>query len=554
MAGVEARHYRAFISYSHKDGAAGTKLFKRLDGYRPPKALRGRQTAFGPVPDKLHPIFRDREELATSPDLSAGIQAALAASDHLVIVCSPHAAASKWVNAEVETFRQLGKADRIHAVLVDGEPAAAFPPALTDAGIEEPVAADLRAQGDGWSDGPLKVISGILGLGFGELKDREVARARARARLNAAVAGLFALLAVFAGISAWRAIEQTRRAETELTRAEAAILTAVEGVASIVDQVATGSETGTIPTPVAARLLATADGLIAGVVALAPDNPRLLEEQGKVLILFARHYRAVGDVAAASRAAVRARDLYAKLESRDDRGISTARLRSAALDERGASLMAAGDRDGALTAYEESLKIRRQLANADPGKVGRARDISVSLNRIGNVRAAAGNRDGALAAYEESLKISRQLADADPENTDLARDVSVGLGKLGNLRLAAGDRDGALATYEESLEIARHLATADPQNIGWARDVSVGLNKLGDVRLAAGDRDGALAAYGESLEISRHLIEADPGNTEWIRDVAVSLGRIGEVKLGGGDRDGALTAYGGKPPDRSTTG
>jgi hypothetical protein len=34
--------------------------------------------------------------------------------------------------------------------------------------------------------------------------------------------------------------------------------------------------------------LTTADGMVAGVVALAPDNPSLLEEQEKVLILFAR--------------------------------------------------------------------------------------------------------------------------------------------------------------------------------------------------------------------------------------------------------------------------
>ena len=59
--------YRAFISYSHKDRAAGDRLFKRLDGYRPPRALRGRETPFGPVPAKLYPVFRDREELASSP-------------------------------------------------------------------------------------------------------------------------------------------------------------------------------------------------------------------------------------------------------------------------------------------------------------------------------------------------------------------------------------------------------------------------------------------------------------------------------------------------------
>ncbi len=356
MAGAEARRYRAFISYSHKDRAAGDRLFKRLDGYRPPKALRGRETPFGPVPAKLYPVFRDREELASSPALAGRLEAALDASDHLVVICSPYAAASRWVNEEIRIFQRSGRGNRIHAVLVDGEPAAAFPPALSEQEGSEPLATDLRKEGDGWTDGPLKVIAGILGLGFGELKDREVARARARARLYAAIAVVFALLAVIAGISAWRAVEQTRRAEAQLSRAEAAILTAVEGVASIVEQVAAGSESGAIPTALARSLLMTADGMITGVVALAPDNPRLLEEQGKVLILFARHYQAVGDIKAAEAAAARARDLYAELEARPE--------------QHGGSRAIAFHRSGRTRQFPDGRRRPRRRAEGLRGKPG----------------------------------------------------------------------------------------------------------------------------------------------------------------------------------------
>ena len=221
-----------------------------------------------------------------------------------------------------------------------------------------------------------------------------MARARTRARVYGAIAAAFALLGVIAGISAWRAVEQTRRAEAQLSRAEAAILTAVEGVARIVEQVAAGSESGAIPTALAKSLLSTADSMITGVVALAPDNPRLLQEQGKVLILFARHYRAVGNIEASSAAAERACDLYAELESRPNRAAGAARLHSVALNERGDSVMAEGDRAGALKAFEESLGIARRLAAADPGNAGWARDVSGSLVRIGNVRVAEGDRAG----------------------------------------------------------------------------------------------------------------------------------------------------------------
>ena len=132
----------------------------------------------------------------------------------------------------------------------------------------------------------------------------------------------------------------------------------------------------------------------------------------------------------------------------------------------------------------------RKLAAADPGNAGWQRDVSVSLDKVGDVRLAAGDRAGALAAYEESLAIRRKLAAADPGNAGWQRDVSVSLSKVGDVRLAAGDRAGALAAYEEGLAIMRKLAAADPGNAGWQRDLSVSLEKVGDVRLAAGDRRG----------------------------------------------------------------
>ena len=153
MAGAATRRYRAFISYSHKDRAAGDRLFKRLDGYRPPKALVGRETPYGPVPARLYPVFRDREELASSPALAGRLEGALAASDHLVVICSPAAAASRWVNEEIRIFQKSGHGNRIHAVVVEGEPAAVFPAALSEGEGGQPLATDLRPEGDGWTDG-----------------------------------------------------------------------------------------------------------------------------------------------------------------------------------------------------------------------------------------------------------------------------------------------------------------------------------------------------------------------------------------------------------------
>ncbi|MEL6318365.1 MAG: toll/interleukin-1 receptor domain-containing protein, partial [Pseudomonadota bacterium] len=341
----DARRYRAFLSYTSRDGAAGKRLFSKIDGYRPPRALRGRETPHGPVPRRLYPVFRDREAMSTSPDLDAKIQRALAEADDLIVLCSPRAAQSAWVAREIETFRAQGKGDRIHAVLLDGEPAEAFPPALRDGSGREPIAADLRRGKDGWTDGPLKAIAGVLGLEFDELKEREVARARVRARVNGAIALLFALLFAVAAAAAWRAVEETRAREAELTRAEAAILTAVEFIAGVVEEVAAGQRSGAVPTALAERLLAQAATAADGVIALAPDNPRLTAETARVRVLLSRHHRTTGDLAAARRFADEAEALYADLPP-DRIGPEGLRLRSVALNARGDALAAAGDRAG----------------------------------------------------------------------------------------------------------------------------------------------------------------------------------------------------------------
>ena len=103
----EAHRYKAFISYSHEDEEIARWLHRALETYRVPRRLR---QAHGIRSERLAPIFRDREEFASSSDLSASIREALAASAALIVICSPAAARSRWVNAEVETFLEADDA------------------------------------------------------------------------------------------------------------------------------------------------------------------------------------------------------------------------------------------------------------------------------------------------------------------------------------------------------------------------------------------------------------------------------------------------------------
>jgi eukaryotic-like serine/threonine-protein kinase len=114
--------YRAFLSYSHRDARWADWLHRALETYRPPKPLIGTTTALGPVPKSLIPIFRDREELSSATELGTVINAALQDSACQIVICSPDAARSRWVNAEILAFKRLGREQRIFPLIVSGEP------------------------------------------------------------------------------------------------------------------------------------------------------------------------------------------------------------------------------------------------------------------------------------------------------------------------------------------------------------------------------------------------------------------------------------------------
>jgi hypothetical protein len=225
--------YVIFISYRHvePDRSWAKWLHSALETYRVPRRLR---LAHG-LPRRIGRVFRDEEELAASPDLSTGIRKALDQSDHLVVVCSPRTPASEWVNAEVEYFRQKGRENAILALLIEGEPSKAFPPALAAIRSEavrliggsetleaiEPLAADVRSdplEGSRYRKrmAKLRLLAAVLRCRFDELRQREQER---RIRLLATVVGALAALTLivlglglFAEINRERAVAERNRA------------------------------------------------------------------------------------------------------------------------------------------------------------------------------------------------------------------------------------------------------------------------------------------------------------------------------------------------------
>jgi tetratricopeptide (TPR) repeat protein len=211
-----ARRYAAFLSYSHKDAAAARRLHRRLETYRIPRRLVGSEGQRGPVPPRLTPVFRDREELPAAGDLSAAVRAALGASGALIILCSPAAAASSWVAKEIDAFRALHADRPVIAAILEGEPAEAFPPNLAAAGAE-PLAADLRPGHDGRRLGLLKLVAALSGVPLDALVQRDAQRRlrRVTAVTGIALAGVVAMAVLTAVAFQARREAQRQRAEAE---------------------------------------------------------------------------------------------------------------------------------------------------------------------------------------------------------------------------------------------------------------------------------------------------------------------------------------------------
>jgi tetratricopeptide (TPR) repeat protein len=221
---ADERRYTAFLSYSHQDAAAAGRLHRRLETYRMPKRLIGLETAQGPVPERLAPIFRDRDELPAATDLSQTVREALAGSGALVVLCSPNAAGSLWVAEEIRVFRELHPDRPILAAVLDGDPPDCFPATLRAFGRDgtwhEPLATDLRRDRDGARLGLLKLVAGITGVGLDALVQRDASR-RVRRVMAVTVGAVVAMLMMAA--LAVVALNARREAERQRAAAEGQI-------------------------------------------------------------------------------------------------------------------------------------------------------------------------------------------------------------------------------------------------------------------------------------------------------------------------------------------
>ena len=199
--------YFAFISYNSHDIKWGKRLQKKLEHYRMPATLCSER---GWKRTPIKPVFFAPTDIQPG-GLSQELQDRLAASRHLIVICSPHSAKSEWVGKEIEFFHQLGRTKDIHFFIVDGEPHSGNPdtecfnPVVEKLGLPEILGANIHEKIHRlpWLNRErayVQLISKLLNVEFDTIWKRH--RRQRRIKAIAWTVGTLLVLAALLGV--WR--------------------------------------------------------------------------------------------------------------------------------------------------------------------------------------------------------------------------------------------------------------------------------------------------------------------------------------------------------------
>lgn len=467
----------AFLSYSHDDAEMADWLHEELEEFHVPQRLVGKLTEHGPVPKRLAPIFRDRQELAAASNLTDEIEDAIAGSRFMIVLCSPNAARSHWIDKEIACFKRLHGEDRILAAIVDGEPypedgasssaEQCFPqslrvhfdsrgrPTTTKA---EPIAADLREQGDGRRMGLLKLAAGMLGVGLDELAQREAQRRHRRLYTitAASVAGM-----LFTSGLAYTAIDARDEARDQRREAEGLI------------------------------------GFMLG------DLRNKLEPVGRLDVLDSVGTRALA---------------YYEGQTKSDLSDESLAQRSRALTLMGEMAQTRGDLDGALRRYQEATATTAEIARRAPDNPQNLFNHAQNIFWVGYIDYQRGNLDKAAEAFREYRQLADRMIVLAPANDDYKLERIYAESNLGTVLMEQRKYRAAADTYQRLLQPVEELLAKNPDNKDYRDKLIQTLAWLADAREFSGQIDEGLAHRQRQLSLLARMWNPKQPDTSIKRD------------------------------------
>jgi WD40 repeat protein len=186
-------------------------------------------------------VFRDDASLSANPALWPSIENALASSRYFVLLASPEAAASSWVEKEIRYWLERQDRDRLLIVVTDGHiswdagdfdwsRSTALPPVLKGIFTAAPRYVDLRwaraetqlsLRHSTFRDATADIAATVQGRDKDDLIGEDVRHHRRTMRLAWTVSAVLLVLTLTASVLAAVALRQRNEARAELVRAQA---------------------------------------------------------------------------------------------------------------------------------------------------------------------------------------------------------------------------------------------------------------------------------------------------------------------------------------------
>jgi tetratricopeptide (TPR) repeat protein len=549
--------YRAFISYSHRDKAWADWLHRSLETYRVPSRLVGIETAHGKIPRRLNPVFRDRDELASADSLADKVNEALGQSENLIVICSPASAASRWVNEEVLAYKRMGRGERIFCLIVAGEPDATdlpgreaeecFCPALRfKVGADgratnehtEPIAADARHGKDGKPNAKLKLIAGILGVGFDALKQREQQRRVRRMTAITAVAvcvmAVTIVLAVFALISRHDAV----LAREHAVAAEQAAVVARDDARrrQVQAQDILGFMLGDLRKKLATvgrldLMRSVDDKATAYFATLKPRDltDTALEQQARLLMDIGQVRLAKGDLVEAMAGFREALDRTSALYGRAPQNGNRLFDKAQAEYWVGYAAMQQGDNTTAEAMLRKYYASAVKLAAMNRHDFAWQKEVAYGLQAVAVMDKRQGRTAEAERGMQKLLAMYHAWLKQRPGNPQLRAEAADVVSWLGSLALAQGRLEAAENYFSENVQDLEQSMAAEPDNADWKVRSVYALSWLANAQRQRGQRASARASVTLAAALAAALYARDPENNDW--RVSLAQCRLSQSEL-----------------------
>ena len=512
-------HYLAFISYSHRDDVAAQSLHKRLETYRLPSKLVGQETPRGAIPDKLTPIFRDLDELSAADNLSTVITEALAKSDTLIVLASPGAKASRWVNLEIESFRTLhGDTRPVLVALIEGEPDEAFPAALTADG-HEPVAADFRGDRGARRLALLKLVAGMTGAGLDQLVQRDAQRQNRRVMavtFGAIIAVLVMALLLAAAL----------RAQTEAERQRQAAEGLVEYMLTDLRDKLKGVGRLDVMTAVNQRAM----DYYGGQVALEGLSDESLDRRARILHAMGEDDQARGDLSLALKKFEEARRVTAAVLAKKPNDPDA--IFAHAQSEFWVGSIARERKQS--TVATQSLKkykiLSDQLVSFDPKNIKWLKESAYAQTALCTVEIENSNDNQlALNTCKEALKVKIKIRDLSKKDNNIDFDVANGYAWLADAYLKSDDINNSIKNREIQFQIESSLINKDKKNVEYIDQITGTNLSLFDLYWKIGKKSDALLHIKMAKNNAENLYSIEKKNltyNDYKKKIALRYNKI----------------------------